>query len=57
VNAEDLASDDRSDGEGVENIDEGLPGLDVGTPFTLVVEPVHCLSASSISLWVCAHLL
>lgn len=51
MNAENLASDDGSDREGVEDIDKGLPGLDVCTPFTLVVEPVHCLSARFIFLW------
>lgn len=38
--AKDLASDDGSDRERVEDVDKGLPRLDVGTAFTLVVEPV-----------------
>jgi hypothetical protein len=42
VNAEDLASDDRSDGKGIENINECLPGLHVGTPLALVIEPIDC---------------
>jgi hypothetical protein len=40
VYAKDLASDDGSDRERVEDVDKGLPRLDVGTAFTLVVEPV-----------------
>jgi len=39
--AKDLARDDGSDGERVENVDKRLPRLDVGPAFTLVVESVH----------------
>ena len=41
VHAEDLARDDRGDGEGVEGVDEALPDLDVAPSFALVVEAIH----------------
>lgn len=41
MHTEDLGGDDGGDGEGVENVDESLPGLDVGAPFALVVEAVY----------------
>jgi len=40
MDTKDLARDNRSDGEGVEDVNESLPGLDVCTPFTFVVESV-----------------
>jgi hypothetical protein len=39
--AEDLASNDRSDRQGVEYIDKRLPRFDVGSTFALVVETVY----------------
>jgi hypothetical protein len=40
VDTEDLARDDGCDGEGIEDVNERLPGLDVCTPFTFIVESV-----------------
>lgn len=42
VHTEDLGRDDGCDGEGVEDVDERLPGLDVGSAFAFVVETVDC---------------
>ena len=50
VYAKDLASDDGSDRERVEDVDKGLPRLDVGTAFTLVVEPVDYVRVRAIRL-------
>jgi hypothetical protein len=50
VYAKDLASDDGSDRERVEDVDKGLPRLDVGTAFTLVVEPVDYVRGRAIRL-------
>ena len=47
MDTEDLASDDRCDREGIEDVDESLPCLDVCTPFTLVVESVDCSVSTS----------
>jgi hypothetical protein len=44
VYAKDLASDDGSDGKRVKHVDKGLPRLDVGPAFALVVETVDCVS-------------
>lgn len=41
MDAKDLTSDDRSDREGVKDVDECFPRLDVCTPLALVIEPVH----------------
>lgn len=41
MDAKDLACDDRRDRQGVKDIDECLPRLDVCTPLTLVVESIH----------------
>lgn len=41
MDTEDLASDDRSDGEAVEGINKGLPDFDVATPFTFIIEPIN----------------
>ena len=41
MDTKDLARDNRCDGEGIEDVNEGLPGLDVCTPFTFVVESVN----------------
>lgn len=41
VDTEDLPSNDGSNGEAVEGVDEGLPDLDVATALTLIIEPVH----------------
>jgi hypothetical protein len=42
MNAEDLGCDDGGDGEAVEDVDEGLPNLDVAATFALVVEAIDC---------------
>jgi hypothetical protein len=38
--AENLAGDDGRNRESVEYVDEGLPGFDVGPPFTFIVKAV-----------------
>jgi hypothetical protein len=50
VYAKDFASDDGSDRERVEDVDKSLPRLDVGTAFTLVVEPVDYVRGRAIRL-------
>ena len=42
MHAENLLVDDGCDGEAVETVDEGLPELDVVSPFALVVESYEC---------------
>jgi hypothetical protein len=42
MNTENLACDDGRDGEGIEDIDERLPSLDVCAAFTFVVESINC---------------
>lgn len=42
MNTENLGSNDRSDREGIEHVNESLPRLDVGTSFAFVVESVNC---------------
>lgn len=41
VDTEDFPSNDGSDGETVEGVNEGLPDLDVATALTLIIEPIH----------------
>lgn len=41
MHTEDLASDNSSNGQGVERINEKLPCLDVATTFALVVETIN----------------
>lgn len=41
VNAENLGGYDGSDGETVEDVNEGFPGLDVTAAFTLVIETIY----------------
>lgn len=47
MNAEYLGRDNCSNGQAVEDVNEGLPGLDVTPSFALVIETVHCMMAIS----------
>ena len=44
MHAENLLVDDGRDGEAIEAIDEGLPELDVVSPFAFVVEAVDAIN-------------
>jgi hypothetical protein len=41
VDTEDFTGHNRSNWEGVESIDEGLPDLDVATTLALIIEPIN----------------
>jgi hypothetical protein len=41
MNAKDFRRDDGGNWKAIENIDKGLPCLNVATPLALVVEPVY----------------
>ena len=41
MHTEDLPRHDGGDGEAIEGVDKGLPGLDVAPPFALIVEPIY----------------
>lgn len=41
VHAKDLSRNDGSDGKAVKGVDECFPDLDIASPLTLIVKPVH----------------
>ena len=41
MNAKYFGGNDSGNGEAVENVDKGFPGLDITSSFTFIVETIH----------------